>query len=342
MKQQKFLPAQDLALFCSQLALLIKSGIPLDDGIETIGQTMSAQGKALIDLLQQEYRSSYSLKTALQAGKVFPEYMVQMVGIGEESGNLEEVLEGLSVYYENQATMLSQVRQAVLYPALSVFAMTLVVGVLTWKVVPIFTEVMTSLGGSVGSMAYIGPVLGQIVLVFLLLVLAAIAAGWLVVKSGKGEKLIGLLCVFPPVKRAFEKFFAARFANVLGMLLAGGYQTEQAVDFLPSILPDNSFRQKAEQLRTRVANGESLADAVSNEHIFPGLYAGMVSVGDKSGSMDSVMHKLSDIYQAEALEELDNLIALIEPLLVGVLSASIGVILFSVMLPLLGIMSAIG
>lgn len=341
-KEEKVLNPQDLTVFCSQLALLVKSGIGLDDGMEAMGQSMSKEGAQMLSQVRQTYLETYTLSTALESSGVFPEYMVKMVQIGEDSGNLEGGLEGLTVYYDNQSRMMRQIRQAILSPAMSIFAMTLVVAVLVWKVVPIFTDVMQSLGGPVTGAAELGPLLGKIVLVFLVVLLAAILSGCWAMKMGKGQAISRILSVFPGVSRAKEKFFTARFANVLSMLLAGGYQTEQALERIPGLLPDGEFRSRVQAIHSRMEEGQSLAQAVNEEKIFPGLYAGMLWTGEKTGSMDTVLHKLAQIYQAEALEEIERLIALVEPILVGALSASVGAILFSVMLPLLGIMFAIG
>lgn len=341
-KHKLELPAQELSILCAQLSLLVKAGIPLDDGMQSIGETMSRDGAQLMEQIRTTYQEAYSLRAALERAGVFPRYLVNMVEIGETSGSLEEVLDGLAVYYEHQSNVMRHLRQAILQPTLSIFTMAIVVGVLVWKVVPIFTGVMNRLGGSVSALAAMGPALGKLVLACLVLLLLAIAGCVAMVRLGKGKKIVALFAHIPAVNRTKQKLFAARFASVLSMLLAGGYPVDRAMACIPSILDDSSFVTQVNQIGQRVEQGENLADVLKEENVFPGLYAGMVAVGDKTGRMDDVLKKLGAIYQREALEEVDNLVSLIEPALVGVLSACVGVILFSVMLPLLGIMSAIG
>ena len=342
MKQTASLPAGDLSLFCSQAALLLKSGIPLDDGLQAIGETMPEGGKRILSQVEEEYQKNYSLEAALENAKVFPDYLVRMVGIGERSGKLEEVLEALSAYYDRDSRMKDQIRRAVLYPMVSVCAMAVVVAVLVWKVLPIFEEVLESLGGSAGMLSGLGPGLGIGVLVFLGLLILAAAASAILVKAGKGGWLRRMFSRIGPVRRTLEKVSASRFASVLSMLLSSGYQIEEALEFLPAILPDRDSAEKVRRISQRMGEGETLPEAIQEEGIFPGLYSRMVAIGFRTGAMDTVMEKLAGIYEEEADNAIQSLIGTLEPLLVGVLSAAVGIILFSVMLPLLGIMSSIG
>lgn len=341
-KRQMTLQPQELSLFASQLALLVEAGIPFEEGLQSIGKSMSKDGQDLVEQMRDVYMQRYSLKSALEETQVFPEYMISMVGIGEESGNLDAVLKSLAMYYQHQADMMQQIRQAVTYPVVSILTMAVVVAVLVWKVIPIFVDVMNSLGGVVGTFSQFGPLLGYVVLGVLVVLLAVILAAALALKTGRAGEIVKMLSIFPTVRSCKEKFFAARFANVMSMLLYGGYQTQQALEFLLTILPEDEWKARIARIQSRMEGGEKFSTAVNEEHVFPGLYAGLLSVGDQTGSVDAVMNQLAQIYQDQALEDMDHLVARIQPVLVGVLSVAVGAILLSVMMPLLGIMSVIG
>ena len=337
--------AGDLALFCSQAAVLLKSGIPLDDGLAAIGETLPEAGRAVVDKLSADYQESYSLEKAMESSGVFPAYLMRMVGIGERAGKLEDVFVSLAAYYERDARMKGQIRRSVLYPMVSICAMAIVVAVLVWKVLPIFRDVLSSLGavsGAAGMLMDLGPALGIGVLVLLGILILAAAAGALLFKCGKGDFIRAAFVKIPPVRRTLEKVSASRFASVLSMLLSSGYQMEEALEFLPAILPDRNSAEKVRRIGERVGQGETMPDAVEAEGIFPGLYGRMVAIGQRTGALDSVMGKLAAIYEEEADAAIQSLTGAIEPLLVGVLSLAVGAILFSVMLPLLGVMSSIG
>ena len=324
--------------------MLLKSGIPLDDGLAAIGETLPEAGRAVVDKLSADYLESYSLEKAMEASGVFPAYLMRMVGIGERAGKLEDVFASLAAYYERDARMKGQIRRSVLYPMVSICAMAIVVAVLVWKVLPIFRDVLSSLGavsGAAGMLMDLGPALGIGVLVLLGILILAAAAGALLLKCGKGDFIRAAFVKIPPVRRTLEKVSASRFASVLSMLLSSGYQMEEALEFLPAILDRNSA-EKVRRIGERVGQGETMPDAVEAEGIFPGLYGRMVAIGQRTGALDSVMGKLAAIYEEEADAAIQSLTGAIEPLLVGVLSLAVGAILFSVMLPLLGVMSSIG
>lgn len=345
MNQTTKLPSGDLALFCSQIAMLLHSGIPLDDGLSAIGDTLPESGKKIMEKLEEDYRETFSLEQALAKAGVFPDYLVRMTGIGERAGKLEDVFQSLGVYYDRDARMKQQIRRSVFYPMISVCAMAIVVAVLVWKVLPIFREVLQSLGSVSGTAAFLmdlGPVLGVAVLVILGLLIIGTAVCFLLFRKGKGEKIRVFFTKIGPVRRTLEKISASRFASVLAMLLASGYQVEEALEFLPSILPDKGSAEKVQRISEQVSSGTPLPDAVQEEGIFPGLYSRMVGIGYRTGALDSVMEKLAGIYEEEADQSLQSLIGLLEPILVGILSVAVGAILFSVMLPLLGVMSSIG
>ena len=325
--------------------MLLHSGIPLDDGLSAIGDTLPEAGKKIISRLEEDYRETFSLEQALANAGVFPDYLVRMTGIGERAGKLEDVFHSLGTYYERDARMKQQIRRSVFYPMISVCAMAVVVAILVWKVLPIFRDVLESLGSVDGTAAFLmdlGPVLGIAVLVLLGILIAGTAVCCLLFRIGKGDGLRSLLIKIGPVRRTLEKVSASRFASVLAMLLASGYQVEEALEFLPSVLPDKGSAEKVRSIGEQISNGTPLPEAVQAAGIFPGLYSRMVGIGCRTGALDSVMEKLAAIYEEEADESIQSLIGLLEPVLVGILSAAVGAILFSVMLPLLGVMSSIG
>lgn len=325
--------------------MLLRSGIPLDDGLEAMGETLPENGRQLLEKLLEDYHETFSLEQSLAQSGAFPPYFVKMVGIGERTGKLEDVFESLATYYERDARMKAQIRRSVVYPMVSIAAMAIVVAVLVWKVLPIFRDVLESLGNVPGTAEFLmdfGPVLG--IIVFVLLGVLVLGAGICAVASrlGKGELVRNLFVKIPPVRRVLEKVSASRFASVMSMLLTSGYQMEEALSFLPEILPDRHAAQKVSRIGERISAGESVTEAIETEGIFPGLYGRMIGIGQRTGALDTVMGKLAELYEEEADRSIQGLLGKFEPLLVGILSVAVGAILFSVMLPLLGVMSSIG
>lgn len=341
------LSSEDISLFCMQVTLILKSAIPLQDGLTAIAESLPEDGRRVIGGLEGQYLDTGSFSIALDEAGVFPEYMVHMVEIGEKAGKLEDVMASLGGYYDRDAQLKKQIRSAVLYPMISVLLMTAVIAVLVIKVLPIFRTVFESLGtgtsGAGGAILKLGSGFGIGALVFLCLVIFLAAAALLLSRLEKGRQFFsGIFAGFGPSRKLSQKISVSRFASVLSMLLSSGYHTEEALELIPSILPDPVVSGKVRRVQDRMQDGESLADAILAEGVFPGLHARMVGIGFRTGALDEVMEKLAVIYEGETDDAIQTAVGIIEPVMVGILSVVIGAILLSVMLPLLGIMSAIG
>lgn len=347
-KRAKTFSAQDVSLFCEQVSLTLRAGIPLADGVESIaGSVEEQQGRAVLLQVASLLRDNRPFYEALEQAQAFPSYLVRMVEIGEKAGKLDAVVDSLALHYERESKLKKSVRSAVVSPFVLVLMMAAVLAVLVAKVLPIFRQVFEDLGAQMsGASSFfldLGVTIGQYAFVVLLLVALLLLAAVLVSKTkGGGRWLRRFLSRFFATRKLFAKLASARFASVMAMLLSSGYDTDEALRLVPGVLQNDLVAAKVEQVRTLVAEGTSFAGALEQVKLFPGIYGKMVSIGAKSGSLDTVMQKLAELYSDEVDTAIANAVAVIEPVLVGVLSVVIGAILLAVMLPLMSIMSSIG
>lgn len=344
----QYLPADETALFCEQVALLLKSGIPLYDGIEALCQNYQAtRFGGRFTLLDETMKRTGSLYEAVRALDIFPPYMVEMVRIGEQAGTLERVCQGLCAYYAREAQVRSIVRSAVTYPLLMVGLMAVVVVALVVQVLPMFSDILRNLGGdlSAASAARMsaGMGAGLFVLIFTALILLAVLTVTALLKTGKREGVIRfLLRVFPPLRFIADKLSAERFASVMEMLMGSGYPMDEALRMMPAVMADALARAKVESVAARMEGGASFADAVEGARIFEPIHGKMIRVGVLAGQTETVMGRLASQYQDEVDDAIRRLVSAIEPTLVAILAIVIGGILLSVMLPLANLMSALG
>ncbi len=341
------LPADEIATFCSQISLVLQAGIPLYDGMETLVESCKdKKAKDAMKKIADDVIETGMLYQAVKNAGFFPKYMVNMIHIGEETGNLDDVLLSLSLYYEREARIKKSIKSAVSYPILLVVMMVTVIAVLVTKIMPIFEKVFANMGVQVSksgkSIMNIGLTVGNIAFVFtavlLLLIIVIYAINWL----GYGDILKEISFKIPGLKGLSKKMSASRFSAALAMMLSSGYSLEKALELAPGIVTDKIAREKIEKCDQLIKEGKTFPEALESIQMFDGMQSRMISVGFKAGQLDSVMKKMTNIYEEEVEESIERLLSYIEPTLVAILSMIIGGILISVMLPLTSIMSSIG
>lgn len=330
----------ELAIFCQQMAMVITAGLPAYQGISILMEDSdNATSKALFKELFEPMQLGSTLHAALRDTNKFPEYMVNMIELGEETGKLEEVLKSLAFYYEREAGIQSAVRHAITYPSIMIAMMFVIIIVMITQVLPIFSQIYAQLGSELtGNARFLMEIsnilnsnlLGFVILVIVLLVLAIVFyySPW-GKKYRKGTKLA-------------KKISAGRFASCMYLALASGLDTDRGLE-LASLLVDNDYMQeKISTCREHISNGEGFTKALTMSGIFSKMYSSWLSIGFTTGAMDEVMERISTAYQEETDEDISRFISLLEPILVAILSFLIGLILLSFILPLLGIISSIG
>jgi len=345
---QKTLPPDETALFCEQVAMVLKAGIPLGDGMETLARSYagSRYGERFEGMRVALERSG-AFSKALEDAGIFPKYLLAMTRIGERSGKLDEVMASLANYYQWEAQIKTSVKNAILYPSVLVMMLAVVIAILVISVIPVFQRVFDSLGLAAGSPASaamqigVGVGKGMLILVGVFAVVMVVLG--ILLRTGRRESVLALLSsVIPSVRRVNARLSTARYASALSMMLTTGYPVEDAMQLAPSVVTDEKHRRQAELAQRELVSGGSFPDAVEKSGLFEPMHEKMIRFGTAAGKLDAVMEKLSGIYMGEADDAIHNVIAMIEPTLVAVLSIVIGGILLSVMLPLLSVLSAVG
>lgn len=344
----QMLTPNELSTFSAQVAMILKSGIPVAEGISIMYEdTENTQGHDILKGILDHVEAGEPLYAALASTGRFPKYMQDMVEIGEQSGKLDEVLDSLVEYYEREENITSSIRSAVTYPMVMIVMMILVIGVLVVKVLPIFNQVFAQLGSELTGFSRavmdFGSSLGQYSAV-IVGVIAVLVAALLIMRSTKAGRalFVRFKASFFLTRRLAAKIASGRFASAMAMMLASGMDTDRALDMVERLVDNPAIHEKITACRKLVSEGGSFSEALSKTEIFTGVYARMVSIGFKTGAADVVMKKLADGYEKEVDAQIGGMIGVLEPTLVAILSVIVGMILLSVMLPLMGIMSSIG
>lgn len=345
-KGNRGLSSAELSSFCSQVALILSAGLPLYDGMETLAETTKGSEYAdLYDSVSKKVNETGSLYKALQEDGRWPTYLVEMTGIGEQTGQLESVMNGLADYYGREDRIRSAVTSAVTYPLVLGVMLVLIIAIMLWKVLPVFQRVLNSMGvelsGSGSALMKLGSTIGWVVLALVAVVVLAVVVCALLLRTNARDKVMRLIRrLFPPMRKLSMKLASSRIASVLSMMLSSGFPTGEAFRLMPSILTDDEAADKVQGIRKDLDAGAAFADAISNSKLFDALHDRMIRMGVAAGREDQVMGKIANLYEEQVEEDIARLVAIIEPTLIALLSIVIGAILLSVMLPMAGILSS--
>lgn len=342
------LDADRISVFCAQLALMQKAGIGAEEGVSLLESDAGGPlEKGLLAQVREKLSKGMPLSEALAETGVFPDYLVRMVEIGQASGRLEEVLSALSAYYRRESATQSAIRRAVAYPCLMAVLIALVFLILMARVLPVFRQVFEALGMTFSPVAAAMLRFGSAsqtaaTVLSLLLVLCALVLFFLY-RSRRGaavaQKLGYALFGNAASGRAVAR---SRFSSAMALMLSSGLPLDEAMDRTARLLEGSPLEAQLMSAQEKMSAGESFPRAVEASGILDALQSGLLSAGFRAGAAEEAMRELSERCREEADERLALLLGRFEYALVLILCVSVGFVLLSVMLPLLGAMSAIG
>lgn len=346
--KKKLLNNQELSMFCDQIAMILNAGISPMEGVGImLEDTTSVEGREILKTISEHCNLGESFHHSVEASEVFPKYALDMIEIGEQSGKLEEVMKSLAFHYNREENISKGIKSAVTYPLLIVAMMLVVILVLVIKVLPIFNEVFLQLGtqmsGLSKGMLNFGEAVGKNAFVIIAVAAVLIAIIFVLTKTSSGRaKLRGFLSKFFATRTIYDKIASGRFASGMALTMSAGLDIDESLLMVRKLVNNNDMSTKIDKCKELMQKGFSFADALCNAGIFTSMYSRMITVGYKTGSVDKVLEKIATGYEEEVDERIANLISVLEPTLVIVLSVVVCLILLSVMLPLMGIMSQIG
>ena len=342
-------PAQYLPIFCRELYQLVRTGIPIAEGLSMLREDETdPDARSWLDALCTSTEEGMPLAAALRESGAFPAYMTDMVALAEETGRLEDVLLSLQRHYDRQLRMAADIRGAVAVPVTLFAVMVAVVILLVTQVLPVFDRVFAQLGVRMGAVAT-----------------GMMNAGAVLAKAGTGIAIALVViaaaalavALAPPLREKFTAWFrrsfggrgilgqmaVSRFASSMSMAVASGLSMEESVALSAKLCGGaREIDEKTEQCRKDIEEGGSPADALAKSGLFSGRDCRLLKLAEQTGSLPDTLEDLAQRQEEESLRRIDRTVGAIEPAIVVITSALAGVILLSVMLPLMGLLSTIG
>ena len=343
MGNKKKLDALGISAFAESMAMMFQSGVSADAALRLMKQDQAdgilAEG---LKQMAEDTEEGKSLEQAMRNSDLFPEYALEMVKAGERTGALEEVMRQLADYYADQKVIVSQLRSAVVYPSAMIALIIVVLIIMLKLVLPAFADVYQSL--SAASLGYLrfSYTLCRILLAIMVLLLLCAAVG-LLMWNGKGrDKVEKVLRKVPLFASILDDMGTFRFTSAFEVYLASGEMQDLALLRSMKLTDCKPVEEKLKRCAEHMEEGHGFAYAANRENLYEPIYGKMLVPAERSGNMLGILKRLVELLKEDISQSTVRFVNTVEPLLSGILMISIGLILISLMLPLIGMMNSIG
>jgi type IV pilus assembly protein PilC len=333
---------KDLALFSRQLSTMLKAGVPLMQAFDIVGKGHANPSMAR---LMNDIRTDVETGTSLnQAFRKFPLYFdplfCNLVAAGEQAGILETLLDRLATYQEKTIALKGKIKKALFYPVMIILVAMLVTAVIMIFVIPSFKSVFTSFGADLPAPTLMVIAMSDFFVAYWYIVFGIMFGGvyfllqaWR--RSPKVQATIDrLLLKIPVLGEMLQKASIARWSRTLATTFAAGVPLVEALDSVGPAAGNAVYKEATKQVQTEVNIGTSLAQSMQNTGVFPSMAVQMTSIGEESGSLDSMLSKVADYYEREVDETVDALASLLEPMIMVILGVIIGGIVIAIYMPI--------
>jgi len=342
----KGVSAKSLAVFVRQFSVMIDAGLPLVQCLEILGtQEEDKNFSATILQTRTDVEGGASLADAMKKHpKAFDPLFTNMIAAGEAGGILDTILKRLATYIEKAVKLKSQVQSAMIYPVAVIVIAGVVVGVILWKVIPTFASLFSGLGAEL-------PLPTRIVIAmsngivsfgpFLLVGLGAVGYGvkqYYATEAGRHVIDKGVLHT-PVLGLIMRKIAVSRFCRTLSTLLASGVPILDGLDITARTAGNAIVEDAILLTRKSIERGETISAPLRDTGVFPPMVTQMISVGETTGALDTMLAKIADFYEEEVDTAVAGLLTLLEPIMIAFLGVVVGGIVIAMYLPIFDLIS---
>ena len=332
---------KDLVIFSRQISTLFEAQIPVVQALKTlIAETRKKNLQKVLSQVLNDITGGLSLSQSMgKHPRVFSLFYINLVRSGEESGKLQDVFTYLADYTERAYYITSKVRNALIYRAVVLFTFFVVLGLMMVIVVPrlatIFTETGQELPYYTQAILFLANFLRSwgLIVIFFLIVGVVMVIRW--VRTAEGKLFFDRVQLRTPlIGPLLQKLYTARFTDNLKTLISGGIPILRALSITGDVVGNEIYKAALTDAIESVKAGNTISAAFERTREIPNLVTGMIRVGESSGRLDFILQSIARFYQREVDTTVDNLVALIEPLLILFLGGAVAVLVSSIMIPL--------
>lgn len=339
----------DKVLFARHLSVMIKAGVPLTQSLEALSkQTKNKNFSQILIDINKIIQGGGQLSDALNNyPDVFSELFVNMVKVGEHSGNLEEVLNLLAVQMDKDHQLISRVKGALIYPAVIIATM-IVIGIIMMvtvvpKLVSTFKELKITLPITTRVIIFISDFLSQYTIISILLIIGLALLFWRLLNTNIGKRIHNWLTLnLPLVNGIVQKINSARFARTLSSLIESGVPIIKSLQIVSKTMINQYYKDALLSSIDKIQKGQAMSEILRNYPVlYPPLITQMIEVGEKTGTLSNVLKELADFYEEDINNLSKNLTTIIEPVLMIIIGVAVGFFAVSMIQPIYTMMTSL-
>jgi type IV pilus assembly protein PilC len=339
-------PAKNLAVFTRQFSVMIDAGLPLVQCLDILGnQEENKHFAAAILQTRSDVEAGASLADAMRRHpRTFDHLFTNMIAAGEAGGILDTILKRLATYIEKAVKLTSQVKSAMVYPVAVLVIAFGVVAVILWKVIPTFAALFSGLGADLPLPTRIVIAMSEnFVRFFPVLLMAAGGAAYAIRRyyaTHGGRRVVDrMMLKLPVLGTILRKISVARFCRTLSTLISSGVPILDGLDITARTSGNAIVEDAVMSTRKSIEHGETVSAPLRETGVFPPMVTQMISVGEATGALDTMLSKIADFYEEEVDTAVASLLTLLEPIMIAVLGVIVGGIVIAMYLPIFDLIS---
>ncbi len=342
MRSGKAIKPKDMAIFTRQLATMMKAGVPLLQAFDIVGRgNPNVSVTKLLNDIRGDVETGTSLSTAFRKYPLyFDNLYCNLVEAGEAAGILDQLLDRLAVYMEKTEAIKSKIKSALMYPISVLIVAFVVVAVIMIFVVPSFKTVFAGFGAELPGPTLVVIAISEFFVSYWYLIFGGVGGGvYFFLESWKRNEKVQefmdrLMRKLPIFGALVEKSCIARWTRTLATMFAAGVPLVEALDSVGGAAGNIVYLHATQKIQQEVSTGTALTAAMSNANLFPSMVIQMCSIGEESGSIDHMLGKCADFYEAEVDDMVAGISSLMEPIIIVLLGTIIGGIVVAMYLPI--------
>ena len=338
----------EIGIFTRQFSVMLDAGLPLVQCLEGIAQQQENKHfRVVLEKVRADVESGSTLADAMaQHPKVFDGLYTNMVAAGEAGGILDTILQRLSIFIEKIVKLKSALRSAMMYPAVILSIAVVVVGIILWKVVPIFRTLFEGFGVELPLATRVVIAASSFVESYFLFIIVGIVLVTIAFRkyyaTESGRRVVDRIFLKTPVLgEIVRKIAVARFTRTLATLLSSGVPILEGLEITAKTAGNSILEDVLRQTRRSIEEGKSMSEPMRQSNFFPILVTQMVSVGESTGELDNMLVKVADYYEEEVDTIVNNMLTILEPIMMVVMGVIVGGIVIAMYLPLFKLISVL-